>query len=206
MTEFTLQPPERIETANPIIAACSAPRRDHSRPGRTFSRHRPALDVGEPRSIRAGADAAPPPILGNQGKPPAAQCRGAPHELARMGFPKRGRFRNKIPHADEAQTIETQGEFSANRGCPPQVGDVLDTEPAPKARAHGRHRRARRGAHAPGPDRRPAAPPSGGGGGLVGLGLAFGLRADAIGCRIRMGAPPALARRSSETRYIGGSP
>jgi hypothetical protein len=139
------------------------------------------------------------PLVTKANTPPMADCLSAAPPPPIHGF--------RV--VDEAQIIDMQGKSSANHGCPPQVGARVDTEPAPKARAHGRHRRAAPGAHAPGvnPDRRGAAPPGGAhSGSLSGLGLAFGLRADAIGCRIRMAPPPAPAGRSSETRYIGGSP
>jgi hypothetical protein len=102
-----------------------------------------------------------------------------------------------------------QGKLSANHGCQPPVGTRAGTEPAPTPRPHGRH----------GGRDRPRASPAGGRRSRPGRaalaawgGSGFGYR-FAGGCdrlshpdgRPR-GAPPALARRSSETRYIGGSP
>jgi hypothetical protein len=161
-------------------------------------------DIGRP----SPANGTKPPILGNQPcerriMPPP------PIGLARVAAAKTGGCeQNGFRAVDDMQIIDMQGKSSANHGCPPQVGARVDTEPAPIARAHGRHRRAAPGATAPAihPDRRGAAPPGGARGGLSGLGLAFGLRSGAIGCRPRMAPPTTPATRSSETRYIGGSP
>jgi hypothetical protein len=152
--------------------------------------------------------APPPPIHGN---PPCGRRIMPPPPIgqALLAVAKTGGCEQNGSRAvDDMQTLDMQGELRANHGCPPQVGARVDAEPdgtAAKMAAVS----AAPGATAPAirPDRRGAAPPGGAhSGGLSGLGLAFGLRSDAIGCRIRMAPPPAPAGRSSETRYIGGSP
>jgi hypothetical protein len=226
MIEFALQPPERSQR-QPSICGLQRPAPPSlRRPGRTLSRHRPALDVGEPRS-RAGADAAPEPghsrgyTMKTFHNPSYANgtkreqlCEQrimgrVPMGLARVGFPETGRFRNTIPLAvDEAQIIDMQGKLSANHGCHPQVGARAGAESAPTSRAHGRHRRTAPGAPAPraSPDRRGAAPSSGACGGAVGLGLDFGSRRDRAGCRPRMGAPTRGGHGNLIYNYFGGSP
>jgi hypothetical protein len=221
MSEFALQPPpDRPQKAFPKFAGCSARAGRFRSPGRAHPfAPSPGACVGNLNRSGRGADAGigsesfhnPSYANGTKREQPCARriIPLLPIELALVAVAKTGGCeQNGSLAGDEAQIIDMQGKLSANHGCPPQVGAMVDTEPAPTSRAHGRHRRAAPGAPAPraSPDRRGAAPSSGACGGAVGLGLDFGSRRDRAGCRPRMGAPTRGGHGNLIYNYFGGSP